>query len=214
MKELFLVGAGSGSREILLLIDRINQKSPEWNVLGFIDEDPRLVGTEIDGVPVFGPDNEFRGPHFYGTSGVQEPAVRQRLLENYVEARGCLLATLLAPDLVIPRDFATGPGTVIMPGVTVSFDVQLGKGVLVLWNATLGHELRVGPYSTILTCALITGGCKIGSRATIGAGAILNIRARVGDDALVGVGTAIFSDVADRRRVVAFPQLMNLGEQT
>ena len=212
MKTLFIVGAGSGSREILLLVHRINQAAPQWDVAGFVDEDPKLVGTEVDGVKVYGKDHPFRGPGYHGVCGVQEPTSRARLLATYVEERGCGLPTLIAPDAVLPRDFVAGPGTVIMPGATISFDVQLGKGVLVLWRATLGHHLRVGDYSTILTGALIAGLCAIGSRSTIGAGAVLNIKVKVGDDALVGVGTTVLKNVPDGQRVVGMPRLITMGE--
>ena len=210
MKKLLLVGAGSGSREILLLVERINQRAPEWEVLGLVDDDPKLVGTEVDGYPVFATDHPHQGDEIYGASGVQEPATRERLLATHVEGRGYSLPTLIGPDVLLPRDFAAGPGTVIMPGATISFDVQLGKGVLVLWNATLGHHLRVGQYSTILTGALIAGGCSIGARSTIGAGAVLNVNVTVGENALVGVGTTVLNNVPDGKRVVAMPRLMNM----
>jgi len=210
MKKLFLIGAGSGSREILMLVERINMRSSEWDVQGFIDDDPALVGTMVDGLPVLGPDNHFKGAGYHGVCGVQKPATREMLVQKYIEARGCQLPTLIAPDIMLPKDFAAGPGTVIMPGATISFDVQLGKGVLVMWNSTLGHHLRVGPYATILTGALIAGGCAIGARSTIGAGAVLNIKVRVGADALVGVGTTVIDHVADGARVVAIPRIIHL----
>ena len=210
MKKLLLVGAGSGSREILLLVERINQRAPEWDVLGFVDDDASLVGTEVDGYPVFAADHPHGNAEVFGVSGVQEPATRERLLATHVEGRGYSLATLIGPDVVLPRDFATGPGTVIMPGATISFDVQLGKGVLVLWNVTLGHHLRVGEYATILTGALIAGACSIGARSTIGAGAVLNVKVNVGARALVGVGTTIHNNVPDGKRVVAVPRLLNM----
>jgi sugar O-acyltransferase (sialic acid O-acetyltransferase NeuD family) len=212
MKKLFLVGAGSGSREVLLLIEQINRVAPEWEVVGFVDDDPKLAGTTVDGIRVHGPDHPFTGPEFHGASGILKPAHRQRVLTEYVQRKGCGLPTLIAPDAVLPRGFAAGPGTIVMPGGTISFDVQLGTGVLVLWRATLGHHLRVGDWTTILTGTLIAGGCTVGSRATIGAGAVLNVQVKVGNDALVGVGTTVLKDVADGKHVVSMPRLMTLGE--
>lgn len=211
MKKLLLAGAGSGSREILMMVERINQSRPEWEVLGFIDEDPKVIGTEVDGYPVFGPKHDHLGDDIYGVSGVLDPPTRRRLLEELVERRGYALATIVAPDVVVPRDFAAGAGTVLMPGVTISFDVQLGKGVLVLWSAILGHHLRVGEYSTILTRALIAGGCKVGAKTTIGAGATLNVKVTVGENALIGVGTTVIQDVDDGKHVVALPRLVDIG---
>jgi sugar O-acyltransferase (sialic acid O-acetyltransferase NeuD family) len=205
MKKLLLVGAGSGSREVLLMIDRINAREPEWEVVGFLDEDPEVIGTEVDGYPVIGPDHEHLGDDVYAVSGLMAPKVRQRLLED-VERRGYKLPTIIAPDVVLPRDFAAGPGTIIMPSVTVSFDVQLGKGVLVLWGCALGHHLRAGEWATVLSFATIAGGCKVGARTVIGARATFNVNVTVGSDALIGVGTTVLRDVKDGKRLVALPR--------
>lgn len=206
MKELYLFGAGSGTREVLLLIERINAIKPEWDVIGFVDEDPELVGSEVDELPVISPDDIKTGKETYGVCGIMDPAVRQRLIEEHIEGRGLQLPTIIAPDVIVPRDFAAGPGTIVMPSVTVSFDVQLGKGVLVLWGVALGHHLRAGEYATMLSFASITGGCSVGARATIGAAATLNNNVTIGEDAFVGIGSTILRNVSDRKQVVSLPR--------
>ncbi len=210
MKRLLLIGAGSGSREILLLVQRINAQAPRWELIGFVDEDPAKIGQEIDGLPVFGPGHEFSG-EVYGVSGVMDPRARERLLAEHVEARGHTLATLVAPDVILPPDFAAGDGTVIMPGVVVSFDVQVGKGVLAWWGAALGHHLRAGQFATILTHALIAGHCRVGPRALIGARATLNVGVTVGADAMIGVGSTLIQNVADGKRIMALPRIVETG---
>jgi len=207
MKRLLLIGAGSGSREVLMLVHRINARVPEWDVLGFVDENPEMIGTVVDGLPVYGPDHRLSG-EIYGVSGLMNPIERERQLTEQIERRGFLLPILIAPDVVVPGDFAAGPGTVIMPGVIISFDVQLGKGVLVGWAAALGHHLRAGEFATILTMALITGHCRVGPRATIGARATLGVRVTVGANAMIGVGTTLIQNVGDGKRVVALPRIV------
>ena len=206
MKKLYLYGAGSGSREVLLLIQRINAVSPEWEVMGFVDEDPAIVGTYVDDLKVFGPDDVPSTKNTYGICGIMDPYVRQRMIEQHIEGRDLQLPTVIAPDVIVPGDFAAGPGTIIMPTTTISFDVQLGKGVFALWGSVLGHHLRAGEYATILSFASITGECRIGARSTIGAGAILNNKVTVGADAFVGIGSTVLRDVGDHKQVVSLPR--------
>ena len=206
MKNLLLVGAGAGSREVLLMINRINQQSPLWNVLGFLDEDPEKIGTKIDGYPVYGPEYTDFGEDVHGASGIMNSSLRNNMLEKYIEKRGYGLPVLIAPDVIVPDDFAAGPGTIIMPSTTISFDVQLGKGVFVLWGSALGHHLRVGEYATILSFATITGHCKVGARTTIGARATLSVNVTVGQDSLIGVGTTVLNNVGDGKRLLALPR--------
>lgn len=206
MKKIYLYGAGSGSREILLMIERLNAREPEWEIAGFVDENPDVIGTTVDDLPVYSPDQVEPSGDTYGICGIMDPAVRQRMTEQYIEGRGLKLPILIAPDVILPKDFAAGPGTVIMPSVTVSFDVQLGKAVFVLWGVALGHHLRAGEYATILSFASITGGCSVGARTTIGAQATLNVNVSIGADSLVGVGTTVLRSVEDGKQIVSLPR--------
>ncbi len=209
MNNLLLLGAGSGSREVALLVSRINAAAATWTLLGYVDDDPDLVGTRVDGLPVFAADHDHGTAALHVASGLQDPATRERMLTAF-ERRGATLATLIAPDVILPPDFHAEPGCVVMPGVIVSFDVQLGRGTLVMWGVALGHHLRVGAHTTILTRALIAGGCRIGARATIGAGAIVNVKTTIGDDALVGVGTTVLDNYPSGKRAIAVPRIVNL----
>jgi len=206
MKKLYLFGAGSGSREVLLLIERINSVSPEWEVIGFVDEDPNLIGTEVDEIKVFSPDQIKSASDSYGVCGIMDPKVRQRMIEENIEARGLKLPTIVAPDVVLPRDFAAGPGTIIMPATIVSFDIQVGKGVFVLWGSAIGHHARLGEYATILSFAKVMAGCRVGARATVGAHATLNLNVSIGSDAFVGIGSTIFRDIDEGKQVVSIPR--------
>ena len=38
MKDLIIVGAGGFGREVVWLVERINQSQPTWKVLGFVDD--------------------------------------------------------------------------------------------------------------------------------------------------------------------------------
>jgi len=206
MKKLLLYTAGSASREVLLAVQQLNERQPTWEVLGFVDEDPRIIGTEVDGYPVFGLDHNERGKDVYGICCVMDPKVRKRIVEEQIEGKGLALASIIHPSVVIPKDFEAGPGTVIMPSVNISFDVKLGKGVFVLWNVLLGHNLRAADYVTVLSSANITGGCSIGDRAIIGAGATINVNVSIGKDCLIGLGTTVFRNVGDNKSVVALPR--------
>ena len=208
MDKLLIYTAGSGSREVLLAVEQLNQQRPTWEVLGFVDKSPKLAGTVVDGFPVWDPDRRPQGPSVYGVCGVMDPKVRQRMIEQFIEGAGQKLATIIHPSVAVPRDCKIGPGTILMPGVRVSFNVKLGKGVLVLWNVLLGHDLRVDDYATILSGATITGGCSIGARSTLGAGSTLNIKVAIGEDSLVGVGTTVFAAIPARKTVVAMPRLL------
>ena len=48
MKDIIIVGASGFGREVLAMIESINEKEPIWNVLGFIDDNlDALNGFDI-----------------------------------------------------------------------------------------------------------------------------------------------------------------------
>ena len=212
MKKIFIFGAGSGSQEVLLAIEQINQLTPTWEVLGFIEKSPELIGTEINGYSVYSLENIDLKPitPVHGVCGVLDSKIRQRIIKEEIEGNNISLATIIHPSSVVPKGCLIGKGSIIMPFVKISYDVIIGKGVFVLWNSLLGHNLRVDDYSTILSSANITGGCSIGERTIIGAGATININVTIGNDCIVGVGTTVLRNVENNKTIVSLPrQIIN-----
>ena len=206
MKKLLIYTAGSGSREVLLAIQQMNGLKPTWDILGFVDGDPDIIGKEIDGYPVYGPEHKEIARDVFGFCGIMNPTTRQRLVEEQIEGKGLSLATLIHPTVNLPGSFVAGPGTIIMAYVFVSFNVKLGKCAMVLPGAVLGHDLRANDYVTILPSATINGMCTIGQRALIGSGVTLNPGISVGSDSLIGIGTTVLTNIGDNKKVVALPR--------
>ena len=47
MKDIAIYGAGGFGKEVACLINRINDKKPTWNLIGFFDDNPVLKGEMI-----------------------------------------------------------------------------------------------------------------------------------------------------------------------
>ena len=54
MKDLIVIGAGDLAKDVVWLIDRINQNNKKWNLLGFTEKN--MTG-EFMGYPVLGDDS-------------------------------------------------------------------------------------------------------------------------------------------------------------
>src|SRR4030042_5126495 len=50
-KNLIIIGAGGDGRNVADIVAEMNR---EWNLLGFLDDDPEKQGTKINGIPVLG----------------------------------------------------------------------------------------------------------------------------------------------------------------
>ena len=207
LKKLLIFGAGEGGQEILrVIIDDINKITPTWDILGFIDNDPDKVGTELLGYPVYGDSLDLDSDEIYGICGVMNCEIRQRIIEDEIEKNGFYLTSIIHPSVNKPDDFIPKPGLIMYPGVKVSYGVKLGKGVFVNYNSMLGHHVTVDDYTFIAPGVTINAHCSIGKFCVIGSGATFVPGVSVGSNAVVGVGTTIFSTVKSGTTVISFPR--------
>ena len=54
MKKLVLFGAGGSGREVANIVEKINAVAPTYELLGFVDDDEKLWGSELNGYKVLG----------------------------------------------------------------------------------------------------------------------------------------------------------------
>lgn len=54
MKDIAIYGAGGLGREVACLIRIINEKTPQWNLIGFFDDDEKLKDTRNEYGKVIG----------------------------------------------------------------------------------------------------------------------------------------------------------------
>lgn len=60
-RQILIIGAGKAGRRLLEAVRRRQHSGLE--VMGFIDDDPKKLGTEIDGVPVLGTSADIQAIH-------------------------------------------------------------------------------------------------------------------------------------------------------
>src|SRR5215831_10382137 len=122
--NIVIVGAGGLGREVLATITARNQVRKEWNVLGFLDSDRNLAGSEIGGVPVLGGDDWGKknpDDSICFVCAVGNPRIRCQIVEKF-SAMGCQFASVLHPDVQVPDSVRVGVGTVIMAGTRFTTD--------------------------------------------------------------------------------------------
>ena len=66
MKDLIIIGASGFGREVAWLVERVNKVSETWNLIGFLDDNKSLQGTDVNGYEVLGTtDDAGRFPDAY-----------------------------------------------------------------------------------------------------------------------------------------------------
>lgn len=194
VKDIVILGAGGLGREILALIEARNADREEWNVLGFLDADPTLSGSEVSGHRVLGSDEWQSDDSVWFVCGIGDPRVRCRTVKKF-SARGSRFASLIHPDVAIPKSVRIGAGTVVMAGTRFTVDAKIGNHVTVYVNCSITHDVEIADFCIVAPGCNLSGGVVLEEGAQLGTGVSVLPRRRIGAWATIGAGSVVNRDV-------------------
>lgn len=206
LKDIVVLGAGGLGREILALIEACNGKHEEWNVLGFLDSDPNLAGSEISGYRVLGNDewHSRSRDSVWFVCAIGNPRVRCQVVKKF-SAMGCRFASLIHPDVAIPKSVRIGSGTVVMAGTRFTVDAMIGSHVVVYINCSLTHDVEIADFCMIAPGCNLSGGVVLEEGVQLSTGVSVLPRRRVGAWAIVGAGGVVTHDIPPNSTAVGVP---------
>ena len=157
MKKLYIVGAGGFGREIFSWASDHPDCGKEWEVAGFLDDDPGALDNynlPVSGImPVAGHQPDKLTCY---VCAIGSPAVKRQVCES-LESRGAQFISLVHPSVVLGRGVILGRGVVLCPHVTLTCDINLGNFVMFNCHSSAGHDVVVGDWSTISGHCDLTG---------------------------------------------------------
>jgi sugar O-acyltransferase (sialic acid O-acetyltransferase NeuD family) len=205
MRPLIILGAGGCGRDVAAMIADMNQEAPAWDLLGFLDDDARLQGRRVSGVPVLGSvDTARRYPEAFFSCCVADPLVRTSLVAR-VARLGVRWATLVHRGAVLLDGAAVGEGSVISAFCVLSTEVAVGRHVIIDKYASVGCLARVGDFVTFSPHATLSRRAAIAEGGFLGCGACVSPGAHVGAFTVVGGGAVVDRDLPPRTVAVGVP---------
>ena len=207
MKDIIIVCAGSTAIEVFTLIETINEeaekegKGKQYNLLGFIEDNPNVRLPEYIKYPILGTIEEWMPKYneVYAM-GNSTPRIKEKLAEK-LKTRGCKFETLISPFGRVKPYAEIGEGCVIT-SYCINNGAKIGNFVHIQGTMIGGHAV-IGDYSTTLGFANIPN-AKVGKRVYIGSHAVI-LGPSVGDDAEVCVGSIVVSKVKAGTKVFGNP---------
>lgn len=204
MKKCIIFGAGTYGQVYAAYL------SEEFEIVGFVDDDDRLGGTTIHGVPVIGnflDSVEFLGnnPRIVIFTPIGNNRVRSSIQAAYVE-RGFHPATFIHRDSVIHPSVELGSGVCVLPGTTIMPRTRLGNSCLVSAGVHIAHHDDIGDGVFFSQGANIGASIVIEDLAYFGIGSIVMTGVqRIGREAVVGAGSVVIRDVPAGATVAGNP---------
>lgn len=211
MGRLLLVTAGGLAREAAELAVRLG-----WQVVGFLDDDPEVLGSEpAVGARVLGPiESAVDHPDvrllICAGKGSSRAAIAERLAAVGVDQRR--YATLRDPAVVVPRSCSVGAGSILLAGTVMTTAVQVGRHVVCMPGVALTHDTLVEDFTTLCAGVLLGGSVRVGTRAYLGMGSSVREGRTVGAGSTLGMGAVLLDDLPPDQTWAGVPaRLMRIG---
>jgi sugar O-acyltransferase (sialic acid O-acetyltransferase NeuD family) len=205
LRDLVIIGAGGHGRELLDIVEAINEVEATFRFLGFIDDGSpdldRLARRnashlgDLDNIGAYGAEYVI---------GIGDAKVRQQIAA-VADAAGCEAATLVHPAASCGADVVLGPGVILAAGARVTTNVRLGAHTHLNVNSVVSHDCTIEAFATISPGALVNGSVEIGEGAFLGTAAVITPGRRVGPWSRVGAGAVVVDDVPSAATVVGVP---------
>lgn len=178
-----------------------------YTVLGFYDDNPEIIGQEINGVKVV--DKVEEAFNLKKEIAVFVPignnAVRVELLKEF-ESKGFAIPSFIHPQTIVHSSVVLGKAVYILPGTNIMPLTHIGNYCMMSVNTVVSH------HTVLEQGVFLSFGVNIGASlvlrqyAYVGIGATVMTGVKtVGKRALIGAGAVIIKDVPDGATVVGNP---------
>jgi len=177
----------------------------------FVEDDPRFIGTCVNGWPVISFD-ELIGPehrHRRVSVAIAAPRTRAAVVAK-CEAALLAFGSIVAPEHIRYRGVEVGEGAICCAHTMITTNARIGRHFHLNIYSYVAHDCVIGDFVTFAPGVRCNGRVHIGDFAYIGTNAVFKqgqdgAPLRVGTGATVGMGAVVTRDVAPGVTVVGNP---------
>lgn len=207
MKDLIIIGAGGFGREAVWVAERINERTPEWNMLGFLDDSEAMQAQEVGGYPVLGKLTAAAAyPDAYYLCAIGSSRVRERIVSRMQEILPKVkYAVLIDPTVQMSKRVQIGEGTIVCAGSILTVDIVVGSHVLINLDCTVGHDSVISDFVTLFPSVNVSGMTQLGRCAELGTGTQMIPQKTIGAGAVIGAGSVVIKDIPENCTAVGSP---------
>lgn len=207
VKQIVIFGAGGLGREVMWLLQRNNQKEPQYEILGFVDDEKYAQGQPINGMPVVGDTQwlmERKEPLCVAVC-LGDSQVRRQVCEKLRQVPALSFPNLFAEDAIVSDTVAFGQGCILCLGCAITVNVNIGDFFIANAGCIVGHDCELDDYVTMYPCSSLSGNVKVGDCVEVGTGARVIQQKSIGANTLIGAGAVVISDISADCTAVGVP---------
>jgi sugar O-acyltransferase (sialic acid O-acetyltransferase NeuD family) len=212
MKDLYIIGGGGFTMEVLFLIDRFYKK--KWENIYIIDDNSEKIGSKIRNINVICNVNDFIvkckneiAIEIDVLIAINNPKIRKNIAELFlVQKIKINFPNLVDGTLIFDSDYSKmGKGNIIMDYVGITGNVSIGDFNIIGARTGIGHDSSIGSFNTFSPRVSISGNVTIGNGNSIGLNAAILQNKTIGDSNSIWSYTMILKNIKNNCTYFGMP---------
>jgi sugar O-acyltransferase (sialic acid O-acetyltransferase NeuD family) len=195
--RLAIYGSGLGAKQLL----EVTRQRDDVEVVGLIDDNAGLHGTELGGVPVVGGFAALaalvKAGKLDGVVLSFHSEVRKKLHERVKRELDVRIYPLVDPRAIVGMGVTIADGALIEAGAVIGPGVTIEEGAIVDVGAVVAHDCLIGPFSHLAPGCRLSGVVCLKENVLVGVGAALNSTITIGRNVIITPGAAVMNDLPD-----------------
>ena len=205
MRKIAIIGAGGFGREVKMLIDNINEKSHQFDIIGFFDD--KHFDKPINGIPYLGKIEEINKVDYPLSIAVAigDPTTKKLIIQS-IQNNNIEYPNLIHPSVIIGKDEVQfGKGNIICAGVIITVNIKINDFIILNLSCTVGHDTEIGSFSSFMPTVNISGEVNIKEGVYVGTGAKIINLLEIGENTIIGAGAVVSKSLPSNCTAVGIP---------
>ena len=207
--DVIIAGAsGAGLKVVQILEDQVATGHNELRLIGFVDDNQDIWGTEYFGYPVFGSPSELpqlgRGKRLGVICAIGDLVNRYKMIER-VKIYNVEFPCAIHPSAQISAMASLGKGNVFSQNVIIQAGVTIGNFNTFNISAVMGPLSAVYDFCTVNALTMIASEAVVNNYVYIGMGAKIMQRIQIAIGITIGANAVVNKEPVQWSTVVGVP---------
>ncbi|SIS62904.1 acetyltransferase [Salimicrobium flavidum] len=198
MKKLFIIGSGGFSKQVIEMVERINEQEETYAFQGLIDDNHSLLGKRVLGYTVVGSTKYLsrlsEEDDIHAIIAIADGTYREDICNKLPKVNW---VNLIHPEATLSKYASLGEGIVIGARVIINPDCVIGDQCHINIGSTLGHDVTLSEFVTVMPGVNLSGNVMVGKNSMIGTGASIIQGKTIQDNAVIGAGAVVVWNVEE-----------------
>jgi sugar O-acyltransferase (sialic acid O-acetyltransferase NeuD family) len=200
MQDILIIGASGLGKEVAYYIKSINKIEPKFTIIGFIDDNRSLLGSEIVyGLKVIGTsdlllEDDFKTKHI--CIAIANNTVRTSIVEK-LKDRNFIFPNIIDPSVNFDDSNRIGVGNIIGHHVMLTCNISIGNFNIFNGSSAFGHDVTISDFNLFGPRTSISGCVRIGNLNTFNLNSSIIQNLTIGSGNTLNLHSCLFKSIKD-----------------